>query len=98
MLPPIMVEPGQTTATAKVGETVVFSVTDPANTKVSTDRADVLALTQGRTDGSATFNPGGEAVGPGVAVVTITDANGATQQVTVTVTASVDVTITPSAS
>lgn len=98
VLPPVMVAPGQTTANAKVGETVVFSVSDPTTTKISTDRPDVLTLTQGRTDGSATFNPGAEAVGPGVAVVTVTQANGTTEKVTVTVTAGVDLTITPSAS
>lgn len=82
---PVIVEPGQTTAEAHVGETIVFNQPDPANTTIGTDRPDVLKLFQGRDDGSALFNPGAEALAPGVAVVTIRAADGSTSEVTVTV-------------
>jgi hypothetical protein len=80
-----MVAPDQTEAEASVGETIVFDQPDPANTTISTDRTDVLDLTQGSDDGSALFNPAATARAPGVAVVTIEAADGTTTQVTVTV-------------
>jgi hypothetical protein len=82
---PVIVEPDEAEATASVGETIVFNQPDPANTKVSTDRPDVLELTQGSDDGSAQFNPGAVALAPGVAVVTIMAPDGTTSTVTVTV-------------
>ena len=82
---PVIVAPDQTTAEATVGETIVFDQPDPANTTISTDKPDVLELTQGSDDGSALFNPGATALAPGVAVVTIEAADGSTTQVTVTV-------------
>ena len=82
---PVFVAPGQTTAEASVGETIVFTQPDPANTTISTDRPDVLELTQGSDDGNAVFNPAAVARAPGVAVVTIEAADGSTTQVTVTV-------------
>jgi hypothetical protein len=82
---PVIVDPDQTTADATVGETIVFNQPDPANTTISTDRPDVLELTQGWDDGSAVFNPAATALAPGVAVVTIEAHDGSTTQVTVTV-------------
>ncbi len=82
---PIFVTPDQTTAEAAVGETIVFTQPDPANTTISTDKPDVLELIQGTDDGSAVFNPAAVARAPGVAVVTIEAADGSTSQVTVTV-------------
>jgi len=82
---PVIVEPEQTTASARVGETIVFRQPDPAATTISTDRPDILELTQGSDDGSAQFNPAAKALSAGVAVVTITAADGSTSQVTVTV-------------
>lgn len=86
MLPPIMVNPGDTATTVPVGRYVVFTVTDPAHTKVSTDAPDLLELSQGHDDGSAVFNPGARALAAGTAIVTITQADGSTSAVTVTVT------------
>ena len=82
---PIIVEPGETQVTATVGETIVFNQPDPAKTKISTDRPDVLELIQGSDDGSAQFNPAAVAQAAGVAVVTIVAADGTTSTVTVTV-------------
>jgi plastocyanin len=82
---PVIVEAGATTAEATVGETIVFNQADPANTTLSTDNPEVLALTQGSDDGSAQFNPSAVALSAGVAVVTIVAADGTSSQVTVTV-------------
>lgn len=82
---PVIIEPDQTEATASVGATIVFNQPDPANTTVSTDRPDIVELTQGSDDGSAQFNPGAVALAPGVAVVTILAPDGTTSTVTVTV-------------
>jgi hypothetical protein len=86
VLPPVIVTPGEQSTTAKVGNTIVFNVADPTTTKISTDKPAILELTQGGTDGSATFNPGAKALSAGEAVVTITEAGGATREVVVTVT------------
>lgn len=87
VLPPVMVEPGATTATAKVGDTIVFKVEgDPANSKIATDNEAVLEVKQGSNDGSAQFNPGAKALKAGTATVTVTDAAGKVQTVAVTVT------------
>ena len=82
---PVIVDAGETSAEATVGETIVFNQDDPANTTVSTDNPEVLKLTQGSDDGSAQFNPSAVALSAGVAVVTIVAADGTTSQVTVTV-------------
>lgn len=85
VLPPVIVAEGETTAEAKVGDTVVFNVADPVNTTISVDKTDVLELEQGRTDGSATFNPGALALAKGTAEVTIEEPGQPARTVTVTV-------------
>ena len=82
---PVMVEPDQASAEARVGDSIVFVQPDPANTTISTDNPDVLDLIQGSDDGSAQFNPAATAKAPGVAVVTISASDGSTSLVTVTV-------------
>ena len=82
---PVIVEEGQTSAEATVGETIVFNQEDPANTTISTDNPAVLQLTQGSDDGSAQFNPSAVALSAGIAVVSIVAADGTTSQVIVTV-------------
>lgn len=88
VLPPVMVEPGQTEATAKVGDTIVFNIPEKelAGTTIDTDAPDILAVTQAKQDGDAVLNPGAKALAPGTAVVTITAQNGSTSNVTITVT------------
>lgn len=85
VLPPVLVAEGDTTAQAKVGDTVVFNVANPVETTISVDNADVLEIEQGRTDGSATFNPGAKALKKGTAVVTIEEPGQPTRTVEVTV-------------
>jgi hypothetical protein len=81
-----MVIPGQTDVSMPVGRYIVFKVSDPAHTQVSTDAPNILQLSQGHDDGSAIFNPGGKALAQGVAVVTITEPSGTNSTVTVHVT------------
>jgi len=87
VLPPVMVEPGQTEASAKVGDTIVFNV--PADqltgTTISTDQPNLLELSQAKQEGDALFNPGAKALAAGTAVVTITSPNSTTSTVTITI-------------
>lgn len=87
VLPPVLVEPGQTEAAAKVGDTIVFNI--PADqligTTIATDQPDLLEVTQAKQEGDALFNPGAKALAAGTAVVTITGPSGSTSSVTVTI-------------
>ena len=85
VLPPVMVADDATSATAKVGDTVVFAVEDPVNTKIATTDTTLLEITQGYTDGSATFNPGAKALAAGTATVTVTEPDEPVRTVTVTI-------------
>jgi hypothetical protein len=82
---PVMVAADQARAQARIGETIVFQQPDPADTRITTDRPDLLELIQGSDDGSAQFNPVAIPRATGVAVVTIEAVDGSTSTVTVTV-------------
>lgn len=88
MIGPIIVEEGQTEVSAPVGRMIVFNAPDPANTVISSSDETVIAVTAGYDDGSAIFNPGGEALAPGTATITIepSDGSGETWTIEVTVT------------
>lgn len=87
MIGPVMVEPGQTEVSVQVGRSIVFNVADPTVETIATDNEAVLAVTPGKDDGSAVFNPGAQALSAGTATVTLTNSDtGAEQVVTVTVT------------
>ena len=88
VLPPIMVEEGQTEATAKVGDTIVFNTPadNLAGTTIATDQPDLLEISQAKQEGDALFNPGAKALAAGTAVVTITNPDGSTRDVTITIT------------
>lgn len=88
VLPPVMVEPGQTEATAKVGDTIVFNIPeqDLAGTTIDTDQPDLLEVSQAKQEGDAIFNPGAKALAPGSATVTITAPDGSTSSVAITIT------------
>ena len=82
---PVIITPGQTQVDVTVGRYVVFAVDDPLHTQVMSDNTDLLPVTQGHTDGTATFNPGGQAAKAGVVHVTITPDGGSPTSVTVTI-------------
>ncbi|CAB4859801.1 MAG: hypothetical protein F2793_00745 [Actinobacteria bacterium] len=86
MLPPVMVEQGATTAAAKVGDFVVINVKTIAGTTIATSTPDLLAISQGGTDGSADFNPGAQALAVGTGIITVTLPDGSTYDLTVTIT------------
>lgn len=87
MIGPVIVEPGQAEATVSVGRMIVFNVANPVETTITSSDPAVLAVTPGSDDGSAVFNPGGEALAAGTAEVTLVDSvTGEERVVTVTVT------------
>ncbi len=86
MLPPVIIEVGQTEATAKVGDNLDIIVEDIAGTTVSTDNPEVVELTQAKEEGGAMFNPGGKALAPGTAVITLTMPDMTESTITLTVT------------
>lgn len=86
VLPPVMVDETATTATAKVGDTIVFAVKKLAGTTIATDNADLFELTQGGEKDGAEFNPAAKALAAGTGVVTVTNPDASTRNVTITVT------------
>ncbi len=86
MLPPVIVEPGQTEATAKVGDFIDIVVEEIVGTTIATDNPEVLKISQAYDDGSAVFNPGAEALAPGTAVITVTTPDNTSYDINVTVT------------
>lgn len=86
MLPPVMVDDTATTATAKVGDTIVFNVKKLAGTTIDTTSTDMFQITQGGEKDGATFNPGAKALKAGTGVITVTNPDGSTRDVTITVT------------
>lgn len=86
MLPPIIVEPGQTEATAKVGDFIDIVVEEVIGTTIDTPNTDILEIFQAREDGGAVFNPGAKALAPGEATITVTLPNNTAYDIAVTVT------------
>jgi hypothetical protein len=86
MLPPVIIEVGQTEATAKVGDNLDIIVEDIVGTTVATDNPEVVELTQAKEEGGALFNPGGKALAPGTAIITITMPGMTESTITLTVT------------
>lgn len=86
MIGPVIVEPGQTTAEVEVGRVITFNVDDVMAWMISTSDEAVVAVTPGKDDGSAQFLPGGEALAPGTAEVTLTNMDNTDEKWVVTVT------------
>jgi len=88
MLPPVIINVDETAATAKVGDfiDILTSDNDIAGISVSTDKPELVELTQARDDGSAIFNPGGKALAAGTAIITVTNPDGTTRDITLTIT------------
>lgn len=85
LLPPVIVEPGQTEASAKVGDFIDIVVDDPVATSIATADTGIVEISQGYDDGSAVFNPGARAVAAGTATITITLPDGSSYDLVVTV-------------
>jgi hypothetical protein len=86
MLPPVIITEGQTTATAKVGDFLDIVVDKVAGTTVSTDKPELLEVTQAYEENGAVFNPGAKALAAGVATLTVTNPDNTTRDITVTIT------------
>lgn len=83
---PVIVEPGQTTAEVQVGRVITFNVDDVTAWMISSSDEAVVAVTAGKDDGSAQFLPGGEALSPGTAEITLTNMDDTDEKWVVTVT------------
>ena len=86
MLPPVIVEPGQTEATAKVGDFIDIKVDKLAGTTIDTSTPDLVEITQGGERDGAEFNPGAKALAPGDAVITVTGPDGSSYDLKITIT------------
>jgi hypothetical protein len=82
---PVILDAQTTSATVAVGRMVVFNVDDPETWAISAVPDGVVKVQAGYNDGSATFNPGAEALAPGVATVTLTNPAGDKLEFTITV-------------
>lgn len=85
VLPPIEITQARKNVEVTVGDTL--NVTTADVTKVTTDNAEVLTVSQPRDDGSAQFNAGAEVVSAGTAELTVYGVGGK-ELYTATVTAS----------
>ena len=86
MLPPVIVEPGQTEATAKVGDFIDIKVDKLAGTTIDTSTPDLVEISQGGEKDGAEFNPGAKALAPGEAVITVTNPDSTTYDLKITIT------------
>ncbi len=85
-LPPVILEPGETQATAKVGEFIVVKAVQTAGTTIATNNPEILKVQQSYEDGSAIFNAGAQVLAPGNATITVTLPDNSSYQIAVTAT------------
>lgn len=88
MLPPVIITEGQTSATCAAGNflDIVISEGKLAGTTVASSDTSLVSVTQAKEEGDALFNPGGECLAPGSAVITVTNPDSSTREISVTVT------------
>ena len=86
MLPPVIVEPGQTEATAKVGDFIDILVDQLAGTTIDTSTPELLEISQGGEKDGAEFNPGAKALAPGEGVITVTKPDATSYDLKITIT------------
>jgi len=88
MLPPVIITEGQTSATCAVGNflDIVIPENQLAGTTVSSSDEALVSVTQAKEEGGALFNPGGECLAPGEAVVTVTNPDSSVRDIAVTIT------------
>ena len=85
VISPVILDAQHTSATVTVGRMVVFNVDNPETWEISADPEGVVKVQKGYNDGSATFNPGAEALKPGTATVTLKNPAGDKLVFTITV-------------
>ena len=88
MLPPVIITEDQATATCAVGNMldIVISEANLAGTTVSSSDEAMVSVTQAKEEGGATFNPGGECLAAGEATITVTNPDGSTRDIALTIT------------
>ena len=88
MLPPVIITEDQSSATCKVGDFLDIIVAEDklAGTTVDSSDEALVEVTQARQEGDAIFNPGGKCLAAGEATLTLTDPQGATRDIALTIT------------
>lgn len=83
---PVTIDMNEAAHDVKVGDTIVFSVNEVVGTTVDSDAPDVVEVFQAKEEGGVVYNPGGKALKPGKATVTITDEKNDDHYIHITVT------------
>ena len=88
MLPPVIITGDQTTATCAVGNflDIIIPEGDLAGTTVASSDETLVSVTQAKEEGGAVFNPGGECLSAGEAVITVTNPDASTREIALTIT------------
>ena len=88
MLPPVIIAEGDTSASCAMGDFLDILVPEGklAGTTVDSSDAGVVEVTQAKEEGGATFNPGGQCISAGSATITVTNPDGSTRDIAMTVT------------
>lgn len=88
MLPPVIITEDQSSATCKVGDFLDIVVPEDilAGTTVDSSDPALVEVTQAKEEGGAIFNPGGKCLASGEATLTLTDPQGGTREIALTIT------------
>ena len=88
MLPPVIITEDQATATCAVGNMldIIVSEANLAGTTVASSDEAMVSVTQAKEEGGALFNPGGECLAAGEAVITVTNPDGSSREIALTIT------------
>jgi len=88
MLPPVIITEDQSSATCKVGDFLDIIVAEDklAGTTVDSSDEALVEVTQAKQEGDALFNPGGTCLAAGEATLTLTDPQGGTRDIALTIT------------
>jgi hypothetical protein len=88
MLPPVIITEDQTSATCAVGNflDIVIPEDKLAGTTVASSDEAMVSVTQAKQEGDALFNPGGECLAAGDAVITVTNPDSSTREIAITIT------------
>jgi len=88
MLPPVIITADQSTATCAVGNflDIIIPEDSLAGTTVASSDEALISVTQAKEEGGALFNPGGECLAAGQAVITVTNPDGSAREIAMTIT------------